>query len=383
MQRVKQTSRAGWQETVASQGLIYHTPDGNKYWDESACYVFRAAQIDELERATNELQARCLDAVQFVIDRDRFADLGIPKQAVPAILKSWEEEPPAVYGRFDLSYDGRSVPKLLEYNADTPTALLEAAVIQWYWLRDIRPDGDQFNSIHERLIAKWKELVNYIPTRPLYFVHADAAEDMMTVTYLRDTAEQAGIATAALLMPEVGWNAPRNCFVDLQENAMCAIFKLYPWEWMLNEPFGQNALATYGRGPAVPVQWIEPIWKMVLSNKGIMAILWEMFPGHPHLLETYLDKPRGLTEYVKKPKLSREGANVTLHSTRESAATEGDYGQEGFVYQAAALLPDFEGNRPVVGSWVIDGASAGIGIRESSGPITDNLSRFVPHMFLP
>ena len=49
-------------------------------------------------------------------------------------------------------YDGKAPPRLLEYNADTPTALLEASVAQWFWLQDCFPTADQFNSIHERLI---------------------------------------------------------------------------------------------------------------------------------------------------------------------------------------------------------------------------------------
>lgn len=377
MERIASTPRRSWQEKVYEQGLTFHSPGGRRYWDESAYYRFRAWQIDELERATNELHEMCLKAAQFVIDHNRFADLGIPEAAVPAIQAAWEAEPPAIYGRFDFSYDGKTPPKLLEYNADTPTALLEASVIQWYWLQDTAPQHDQFNSIHERLVAKWKELLDYIPSRPLYFGHVDDEEDLMTVTYLRDTAEQAGFATAAIRMKEIGWASERREFVDLAGKRIGSIFKLYPWEWMLHEEFGPHALETAGR-----MQWIEPIWKMLLSNKGILAILWEMFPGNANLLEAYLDGPRNLREYVRKPKMSREGANVTLLSRGERLETSGDYGEEGYVYQAAAALPDFDGNRPVTGSWVIDGQSAGMGIRESSGPITDNLSRFVPHLFV-
>ena len=80
--------------------------------------------------------------------------------------------------------------------------------------------------------------------------------------------------------------------------------------------------------------------------------------------------------------MSPEGANITLFSHQQNTATAGDYGHEGDVYQALAPLPDFGGHRPVLGSWVIDGQSAGIGIRESDGPITDNFSRFVPHLFV-
>ena len=34
-----------------------------------------------------------------------------------------------------------------------------------------------------------------------------------------------------------------------------------------------------------------------------------------------------------------------------------------------------------IGSWVIDGAAAGVGIRDSSTPATINLSCFVPRLF--
>ena len=369
--------RQNWEPTVTSQGLTFHSPGGRPYWDESVFYRFQSWQIDELERATNELHQMCLQAAQFVIDHNRFADFGIPEAAIPSILEAWESEPPAIYGRFDFSYNGTTPPKLLEYNADTPTALLEAAVIQWYWLEDVAPQHDQFNSIHERLIAKWKELLDYIPTRPLYFAHSNDEEDFVTITYLRDTAVQAGFETAVLLMREIGWDSRRRCFVDGEGKRIGALFKLYSWEWMLREEFGPHALELSGK-----MQWIEPIWKMLLSNKALLAILWEMYPGHANLLETHLDGPRNLRHYVRKPRMSREGANIHMFSEGKSLETPGDYGEGGFVYQALAPLPAFDGVYPVLGSWVIDGESAGLGIRESDGPVTNNLSRFVPHLFV-
>lgn len=90
--------------------------------------------------------------------------------------------------RFDLAYDGLQPTKLLEYNADTPTSLVEAAVAQWYWLEETHPDRDQFNSIHQRLIALWRELPPEFPKRHIDFCSADDLEDWMTITYLLDTA---------------------------------------------------------------------------------------------------------------------------------------------------------------------------------------------------
>ncbi len=377
MERKRSKPREGWQAKVEELGLLYHTPGGNTYWDESAFYRFSSTEVDELERATEDLQQMCLQAAQHVIDKKRFAELGIPMDAVPFIVQAWEQEPPSLYGRFDLAYNGKQPPKLLEYNADTPTALLEAAVVQWYWMQDVFPKADQFNSIHEKLVDKWKDLKSYLKGEVLYFAHMDDQEDMMTVSYLRDTAQNAGINNSALLMEEIGWDAQRAVFTDLDEQEIKSIFKLYPWEWIWHEQIEQNVLATQGS-----MDWIEPIWKMLWSNKGLLAILWELFPMSPYLLEAHIGKPGRLAEYASKPLLSREGANVTLKTKDGQVETPGDYGEEGFVYQALAPIPNFDGNYPVVGSWYItDQGPAGIGVRESSTMVTDNLSRFVPHIF--
>ena len=375
MERHSTKPREGWQQKVEDVGLIYHSPNGQTYWDESVCYQLTSREVDELEASTEELQRLCLAAGQYIIDKNLFEHLRIPPYARLAIRNAWEQEPPSLYGRFDLMYDGKSPPKLLEYNANTPTGLLEASVVQWHWQQEIRPSADQFNSIHEKLIAKWTELKGYLRASPLYFTCMQDNEDWMTVTYLRDTAQQAGISTEHLFVRELGWNSTSHNFRDLQDRPVTSIFALYPWEWLLKD-FGDPILRTYSQ-----MDWIEPIWKMMWSNKGLLAILWEMFPNHPNLLPAFLDGPRNMAEYVQKPLLSREGANITVHQAGDKFSTEGPYGEEGFVYQHLAKPALFDGFTPVFGSWyIMDQGPAGIGIRESTG-ITTNLSRFVPHYF--
>jgi glutathionylspermidine synthase len=376
MRRERSAARPGWQETVAAQGLPYHTPEGRTYWDESVCYQFSAAEVDVIEKATNDLQEMCLEAAQFVIDNDRWAQFHIPPEAVPAIKDAWQAEPPSIYGRFDLAYDGANPPKLLEYNANTPTSLVEAAVIQWNWLQDTRPRSDQFNSIHEKLIAQWGEIRPYLKPGPLYMTGVEDAEDIMTLAYLEDTAQQAGIQTARIGIGDLGWNEGAREFRDLEERVVRNVFGLYPWEWLLGE-YPEALLAVSGRDV-----WMEPIWKMLWSNKALLTILWELFPRHENLLETRMDGPGLMAEYVRKPLLSREGANIYLKTRAGVFETGGEYGEEGYVCQAAANIPNFGGNYPVIGSWLVtDQGACGMGIRESTGPITDNLSRFVPHYF--
>lgn len=395
MQRIATIPRDDWQRKVEAGGLIFHTPEAEPgpdpqpdrpYWDESAAYQFEATEIDMLEAAAHKLQDMCLEAAQHIVDKKRYAELDIPPAAIPAIEWAWVTSPPSLYGRFDISYNGKDSPKLLEYNADTPTSLLEAAVIQWSWLEEQYPNCDQFNSIHEKLIAKWQDIAPYV-SKPIYFAGLDNAEDQLTLAYLRDTAEQAELPTVPLLMEEIGWNQGRKAFVDPDERQILTLFKLYPWEMMLEEEFGPPALETYK-----DMRWIEPIWKMLFSNKGLLPILWELYPGNDLLLESYFERdPRAksLKSYVRKPLHSREGANVTIVRDGQTiASNDGPY-QGPQIVQALAPEAVFPDSRvagakryPVCGLWMVDQTCCGMGIRESGGPITGNLSSFVPHYFV-
>ena len=369
MERQTLVPRPDWRQKVESLGFLFHTADG-LYWDESACYRFSSDEVDQLEAATNELQRLCLEAVQRVIDDQLYRRLAIPEMFVPLITRSWEREDLSYYGRFDLWFDGRHEPKLYEYNADTPTSLLEASVIQWHWLEERFPQQDQFNSIHEKLIARWREgqvdgLVHFACLR-------DHEEDFATTVYMEDTAVQAGCGTRRLFMDEIGWDGRQ--FVDLENQPIRTLFKLYPWEWLIGEEFSPHLLRA-------PWRVVEPAWKMVLSNKGILPILWEMFPDHPNLIPAYTSsQPLGDT-YVKKPLLSREGANLTVCVNGREVTVPGDYGAEGHIYQALLSPPNFDGRYPVIGSWMVQDVAAGIGIREDDLPITRNTSRFIPHFF--
>lgn len=240
MRRVASPPRRNWQSQVEGAGLIWHTP-GQPYWNESAFYEFTAREVEILEAATNELEEMSLEAVQSIIDNKLYAQMGIPESAVPLVESSWDAEPPSVYGRFDLAYVGDAPPKLLEYNADTPTSLLEAAVVQWYWLEDTHPGSGQFNSIHERLARLWKELAPSLPGGRIDFCSMDDAEDEMTVAYLLDTALQAGLSATMFRIDEVGWDGAQ--FVAPDDKPLSAVFKLYPWEWMIRK----NSARTSGR----------------------------------------------------------------------------------------------------------------------------------------
>lgn len=373
MKRIPSPFRKNWEHKLENLGFGYHSME-DLYWDESHYYELSMDEVNTIERATAELWQMCLEAVDYVIDKNLWDRFNIPEYFRKYIVTSWEEDHPSIYGRFDFGFDGKNL-KLLEFNADTPTSLYEGSVIQWYWLQEMFPGKDQFNSIHEKLVDYWIYLKKYMNPHYIYFASLTNIEDVTNVEYLRDCATQAGFETEFIPIQDIGWAEDVGEFIAADRSVMEYIFKLYPYEWILDDGFGEKLVKNNFRS-----QWIEPSWKILLSSKAILPILWEMYPNHPYLLECYFEQ-RTLTSFVKKPIYSREGANVSIHKNSVLLEkNEGDYGKNGFIYQRLFDLPNFDGNYPVIGSWVIGQEAAGIGIRESVNLITNNQSRFVPHL---
>jgi glutathionylspermidine synthase len=382
VRRERSRPRPDWQSKVVEQGLVFGTPaaglnGARPYWDESVHYVLDMAEVLSLEADVELLHSMCLEAVDHVVTTERFRDFALPEWCWDQVAASWRRGDPHLYGRFDLRYDGSGPAKLMEYNADTPTTLLEASICQWYWLKDTHPDEDQWNSLHEKLVERWGEIAEKLPRREVHFCWSQAdptGEDHVTVAYLQETAAEAGIDTIGLAVEQLGWDAALDRFVDLEEAPIATVDKLYPWEWILGDEFGKHVTRSLPE-----TSWIEPLWKTLLSNKALLAILWEMYPGHPNLLPASLNDPGMLTEYVRKPLLGREGANIAIVAPGYETETGGVYGEEGYVYQLFDPLPEFDGYRPALGAWIVGDASAGLGIRETTGLITDNGAAFVPH----
>lgn len=373
MERITSGFRKNWEHKLENLGFGYHSLDG-LYWDESHYYQFSSEEINTIENATAELWQMCLEAVDYIIEKNLWFRFNIPYFFKEYIITSWEEDHPSIYGRFDFGFDGKNL-KLLEFNADTPTSLYEASVVQWYWLQEMYPYKDQFNSMHEKLVDYWKYLKNYMNPHYIYFASLTNIEDVTNVEYLRDCATQAGFDTEFIAIQDIGWAEDIEEFIAGDKTIMEYIFKLYPYEWILDDGFGEKLVKNNFRS-----QWIEPAWKLLLSSKAILPILWELYPNHPYLLESYFE-PKHLKDFVKKPIYSREGANVTLFKNNiPLEQNTGVYGKEGYIYQQLFDLPNFDGNYPVIGSWVIGQESAGIGIRESVNLITNNQSRFIPHL---
>lgn len=374
MNRIDIAPRDNWQQAVEKLGFHFHTEDEIPYWTESACYTLTAEDVLKIDKATREVWKMCFAAVDYIIKTKRYDKFYIPDFFVKYLERSWSAGCPALYGRFDFAYkDG--ILKLLEFNADTPTSVFEAAIVQRNWLHDFDKEKKQYNVVHEQLITTWHKLKYCLNDSPVYFTCMKRIpEDITTTEYMRHCAAKAGLQTEFIFIEDIGWHRAKTMFVDLQLRPIKNVFKLFPYEWLLPSEDGINMV--WDKNQA---NWIEPPWKMILSNKAILAVLWELYPDSEYLLPAYFE-PGPLKKYAKKPLISRQGENIELRKGKKVIEQTDDIcSSNDFVYQELFELPDFSGNHPLIGSWLIGNEPAGIGIRESNNLITDKNSRFVPH----
>ncbi|WP_026377107.1 glutathionylspermidine synthase family protein [Aestuariibacter salexigens] len=387
MLRIPINERPDWRRRAGEFGFHFHTMYGEPYWDERAYYQFTLQQIEkDLEDPTAELQQMCMSVIDTVVaDEELLAKFGIPELHWQAVADSWRRRDPSLYSRLDLVYTGKGPAKLLENNADTPTSLYESGFWQWLWLEELVDTGklskgaDQFNSVQEKLVNRFADIAHHYQSEQWHFACCkDTEEDRGTVQYLQDCAKEAGLSDRFVYIEDIGL-ADTGAFTDLEDLPIESLFKLYPWEFMLREEFAKHI-------DEAQVNWLEPIWKSILSNKALLVMLWRAFPNHPNLLPAYFADEAGKTDHgqwVKKPIFSREGANISvIKNGSETYATDGPYGEEGFIVQQYCALPRFADNHTLIGSWLIGDEPAGISIREDSSPITQDLSRYLPHIIL-
>lgn len=386
MKRIEAQQRADWKDKAEKLGFIFHTMHGEPYWDESAYYSFTLEQIEaDIEDPTAELYDMCLDVVdRAVMSEDLLTKLAIPEAMWDVVAESWRQRAPSLYGRFDLAYGGTGPAKMLEFNADTPTSLYESAYFQWLWLEDKIRDGsfspitDQYNAIQEMIIERFAAL--FASGSHIHFSACKGSdEDRQTVKYLEDCAAQAGTIPHFVYLEDIGVDRLGQ-FADSQNNIIQSLFKLYPWEDMVREEYAPFLSVS-------DVTFLEPAWKAILSNKALLPLIWQFNKGHPNLLPAVFEGSAEMEEvgnhFVKKPIFSREGANVSIYQDgQERLKGEGEYGEEGYIYQAFNPLPCFDGNYAVIGSWLVGDEPAGMAVREDKSLITKDLSRFIPHIIL-
>jgi glutathionylspermidine synthase len=395
MMRVAVPPRPHWQGLADRLGFRNHTYAGGAYWCEDACYRLSAWEIDrDLRPAIADIWAMCQEIVaRASADEEILASLRIPEAAWDALRESWRLRHPSLCTRFDLAYGdaGGGPAKLHDCNGDTPGVLFECAAFQWIWLEDrleqatLDAGCDQFNRLHEALVAACAALPD--DGGIIHFAASSAnIEDQVWARYIRDCAHQAGRRTDLLGLEAIGVD-DTGSLTDLHGRAIGCLVKAYRWDLLLQEPFGPFLIR------ASAPRLIEPLWKLVLSSKGLLVWLWRLFPRHPNLLPCWFAGDPCIDagdRFVEKPLFSIKGRDIRLVDPSlpgGGASTPGPADRDGRIIQALHRLPVCPGpagdaHASVIG-WVVAGKAEGIGVLEADGPIiNDRVSRFVPHVVM-
>jgi len=378
-------------ETLEEIGFSWHTDtDGTSYVADELVQVSEA-EAEAYYKAGNELYDMYATAAEYVIENDLFFEIGIPFNLVESIKKSWENDVHwHLYGRFDLAggIDGKPI-KLIEFNADTPTGLFETAIVQWAILKINEMDEEkQFNTVYESISDNFKRLITlfddtsnfeerYAGWRILFSSIEGIDEEEVTTKLLKRMADDAGFLTGFEFLQDVSFD--EDGISDTKNQDYEYWFKLFPWEDIAIQE-GELALTLEHILGSQSAIILNPAYTLLFQSKGMLKILWDLFPDSPYLLETSYE-PLENKAYVEKKVFGREGENVTFVESDGSisAQTEGEYGHYKSVYQEAVEFPqDKEGNYYQAGVFFAYEA-CGLGYRRG-GKILDNMSKFVGHL---
>lgn len=376
---------------LESLGFVWHTDSDESSYISDELLVLSETEAEAFYEATNTLYDMVVEAAEHVVEHDLFHEIGIPFNLVEVIKESWENDVHwHLYGRFDLAggIDGKPI-KLLEFNADTPTALFETAIIQWAMLKqDGLEESSQFNALYEALINNFKRLVTLEEDISGFEEHYDGwaflftsvkgnSEEENTVRLLQHIATEAGYQTEFAYIDDVEFSLEEG--ISYNDKNYELWFKLIPWEDIALEESDLAMLLTNIIKNQKAIIF-NPAYTLLFQSKGLLKILWDLYPKHPLLLDTSFEPLEGQKQ-VKKPVFGREGASVSILDEDANAleSVEGDYDNHKMVYQAyTELATDSNGDSYQAGIFYAYEA-CGLGFRKG-GKILNNMSKFVGHL---
>lgn len=376
---------------LESLGFVWHTDQDETSYICDELLVISEQEADSFYEATNTLYDMYIKAAEHVIENNLFHDIGIPFNLIETIKESWQNDVHwHLYGRFDLAggVDGKPI-KLLEFNADTPTALFETAIVQWAMLKKNGLDeANQFNGLYEALVDNFKRLVTLEEDVSSFEERYDGwdflftsvkgnIEEENTVRLLQHIASEAGFNTEFAYIDEIEFSADEGIFYH--DSYYELWFKLIPWEDIaLEESDLAMILSNIIKNQKAII--FNPAYTLLFQSKGMLKILWDLFPDHPLLLECSFEPLQGKKQ-VKKPVFGREGSSVSIldEEAHTVEGIKGDYDNHKMVYQAYTELPtDTQGQSYQAGVFYAYEA-CGLGFRKG-GKILNNMSKFVGHI---
>lgn len=364
----------------------------------------------EMADATERLGAifeRTVAVVKQSGDDDLLRELGLPGETWRAVRLAVPRQLETVIGRFDFAWTDEGL-KMLEFNADTPTGIVEAfhvngRICAEYGMRDPNEGmAAHFEPAFRAAVEAYRQ--DGWPLERVVFSALDwHEEDAGTTRYLM---RQSGIEGATFSgLADLRVYGDRLCLLrDGEHEPIDLLYRLHALEKLAEDrdtdgyPTGARVLDLIAeRRLAI----VNPPSALIAQTKALQALVWNLYEAGEfytdeeretigaYMLPTYLENRfGGRSAYVTKPILGREGGGVTLYEADGAVLARDDemlYWEQPMIYQQRVELPvvpvRHEGGRGEArllwGSFRIGGRASAV-IARAGGRITGNLAYYVP-----
>ncbi|MEN1935339.1 glutathionylspermidine synthase family protein [Paenibacillus sp. 102] len=378
---------------------------GSEY---SLFHVFEISEktIQALQLATERMGEVFFKTARLLrtLSDAQLLELGFPSSSLPFIrMKSLFPE--SIISRFDFALTDDGI-KLLEFNSDTPTFIMECFQINGEVCKEL--DYHDPNENQERLLssgitkavmeaAKGIERPNVVFT-----AHQEHIEDWNTTRYLSQLCQ---VSNKVVSMSEL--RITEEALLDGDGVRIDVLYRqTYPIEHLVEDRDPKN-------GDLVGVELLQlvkegklfiinPISSFLLQPKSVQCLIWGLAEAgafytneeqqwiKEYMLPTYLEPDLflGKNSFVQKPSFGREGDTVTIRDKDIKIIDQNSYQtykRELPVFQKYTKLPVVsleteKGNEElsyVFGSFLIAGKPSSIGIRAGE-KITGNESYYLP-----
>lgn len=352
-------------------------------------------------------------------DDQALMEIGIPLPAIPYAHIVMPETPAVMCGRFEfvMTVEG---PKLLEFNAETPTFVVELFHINGQVCADfglVDPNMHCQQQLVQAMTSsisagiRWVGLPQGDVASVVFSAYANRKEERGTTEFYHSLLRCTGdlpYRTSFQGLDEL--RVKHDCLLTAAGERVDVLYKLYPTEHLLQDeaPDGTPVgLALMDLVCRQRLAVINPPVAFVLQNKALLAVLWtmhlaesELFTPEEHrwiaqyMLPTYFNArdTHGRSifpgEYVVKPVYGREGASITLRNSHEliEQSVQNIYSDQMMIYQQYAPLPTTTIQTEhglidvnlVHNCFVVGGTPSALGVRACQKLIFDDSSYFLP-----
>lgn len=339
-------------------------------------------------------------------DDHLLGELGIPEEAWAAVRLPSALSQTTIVGRFDFAQTKEGL-KMLEFNSDTPTGIVEAFYVNEQLCRFYgvgNPNQANQQDIYRAFQQAAKEYEKAgFPTRRIFFSALDwHEEDAGTTRYL---LEQSGLEGRFVPLADLRvWQDRLYVLLGEEMVPVDLLYRLHALEKLAEEmdedgyPTGAHVLDLIARRR---VAVINPPAAFLTQTKALQALIWSLHEAgqfwskaehqiiDAYMLPTYFENRfAGSAAYVTKPIYGREGGGVTLYDRQGEAIMrdqEESYWEQPMIYQKLVDLPKIEvgtlqgkyQGRLLWGSFLLGGKPSAI-VARVGGPITNNMSYYLP-----